>query len=43
MKQGFLGTIGWIKGNLMSNPNLLDYIIFQTYNSNKFELNRFSL
>lgn len=24
MEQGFLGTIGWIKGNLMSNPNLLD-------------------
>ena len=23
-QQGFLGTIGYIKGNLMSNPNLLD-------------------
>ena len=32
MKQGFLGTIGWIKGNLMSNPNLLD----KNYNNENF-------
>ena len=31
-KQGFLGTIGWIKGNLMSNPNLED----KNYNNENF-------
>lgn len=31
-QNGFLGTIGWIKGNLMSNPNLLD----KNYNNENF-------